>query len=167
MSYVRAGILKSLLILSLTSPLIAAECRDYTKEQLSLLNLSRDFGAPYHYELTLPAIVQQESFLGSYVLRENLKDGKYGSFGITHILFETAMHLKKETSKLRARQDILPKLISDDLYALELAVLKLNTYNGTTWKGRWAHYNGSGPRARAYADKIQQNIKEFKRCGVF
>ena len=158
----------------------APACRVYTPEQEYVLGMSAFKGSQHDLSLTLAAIVQQESFVGPYIVRENpndnylakRKDGtKYsirGSYGITHVLLATAMWLEGEHNLWRARATIVPELINNDEYAIELAIKKLQSVEreGQTWRQLVAKYNGAGEAAEKYATKIAEHVKEFRRCGV-
>lgn len=159
----------------------AEECRDYTVEQRKILDLAYSVGYDYDLGVTLAAISKQESFVGSYVIRDNPNDYSVhydaegretkirGSYGITHILLSTAMWLEEEDSLWGARGKIASKLMTDDVYALRMAIKKLESVKreGQTWREMVARYNGSGIMARQYAEKIASHVNEFKRCEVF
>lgn len=140
-----------------------AQC-SFTPEQTRLINLAASYGEPYDYKKTLAAIVVQESFVGEYVVRVNSGDGKYGSYGVTHILLESAMWLEGEDSSWKAKSKIVPRLINDDLYALQLAVKKLDTVNNGNWIETWNRYNGN---SKTYGIKIRDHIRNLESCGFF
>jgi hypothetical protein len=149
--------------LLLSTPVMANQC-DFTVRQHKLLNMAASYGLPFGYQKTLAGIVMQESFVGVHIVKNNPSDGKYGSYGITHILLETAMWLEKETSYLRARDVIFSKLVEDDMYALSLAVKKLDSVHKGNWMNTWAAYNGG---SKNYAISIRNNIRLLESCGYF
>lgn len=141
----------------------ASECR-FTVEQDRLINLASSYGEIFNYRKTLPAIVMQESFVGSYIVRVNPNDGAHGSYGITHILLDTAMWLENEDNIWRAKDVIVKKLMTDDFYSLHLAVKKLNSLHEGNWMETWSNYNGGSWK---YANSIRDNIKLLESCGYF
>lgn len=147
------------------SPAYSASTQcSFTVEQDRLLKLSSSYGSAFDYTKTLPAIVMQESFVGKHIVKVNPSDGKYGSYGITHILLSTAMWLEDEDSRWTALEKIAPKLINDDLYALQLAVKKLDSVHQGNWLQTYSDYNGGSMK---YALKIRDNIRLLDKCGYF
>lgn len=141
---------------------LSGECK-FTVAQDRLLKLAASYGEPFNYRKTLPAIAMRESFVGSRIVKINPTDGKLGSYGVTHILLSTAMWLEGVDSRWEALDKIAPKLLNDDLYALKLAVKKLDSVHKGNWMKTWEKYNGS----RKYAYKIRNNIRLLERCGYF
>lgn len=144
----------------------AQECRKYTEEQISALVLSYNVGKPHDLSYTLMAIVERESFVGSHVIRVNSKDGKYGSYGISHINLETAMWLEGVGNQWEARAEVAPRLIVDDLYSLNLSLRKLETNANLGWSDMVRSYNGSvrSPKTLEYLDGIRENINKYRNC---
>ncbi len=142
---------------------LSAEC-NFTVAQDRLLKLAASYGEPFNYRKTLPAIVMQESFVGSHVVKINPKDGKLGSYGVTHILLSTAMWLEGVDNRWEALDKIAPKLLNDDLYALKIAVKKLDSVHKGNWMETYSMYNGG---SKKYAIKIRDNIRLLERCGYF
>ena len=138
---------------------------DYTPEQTHVIQLAAAYGEPYGYRKTLAAIVLQESIVGRYVVKVNPSDKPYGSYGITQVKLDTAMWLLGVKSSWKAKAVIVPRLINDDLYALGLAVKKLDSVKkmSGTWLQLWKNYNGS----MVYAHNIRDNIRHLERCGYF
>jgi|TARA_R110000851_G_scaffold178790_1_gene325766 hypothetical protein len=159
-------ILGAALVLSATTTLSQEVCRNYTYEQNNLLQLAFDRGVGHDYAYTLAAIVQQESFIGDYVVRINPFD-KGGAYGITHITLSTAKDLTG-AGHWEGRK-VVEMLVKDDGYALDLAIKKLLKVQGRskTFFQLWGNYNGAGPASRKYAGKILKHIQQFKRCKVF
>ncbi len=139
-----------------------AQC-SFTPEQTRLVKLASSYGEIYGYQKTLAAIVVQESFIGDRVIRMNPTDGKYGSYGITHVLLETAMWLES-SSRIEAWDVIAPRLQNDDIYALHLSVRKLDTVNNGNWVETWNRYNGN---SKTYGIKIRDHIRNLESCGFF
>lgn len=150
----------------------AEDCRIYTEEQEAILTLAYEVGSPHDLGLTLAAIVQQESFVGPYIVRDNPKDGNYGSYGLSHITLETAQWLTGIDNIWEARSYLIPRLISDDKFALNLAVAKLKSIKGSEigfseWQYKVYRYNGTGERAKVYLRNIVRNVNSLKRCRFF
>ena len=139
-------------------------CRDFTPEQQDALDLAHEYGKEYNLEWTLPAIVWKESFVGPYIIRINPNDGKHGSYGVTHILLETAMYFEGIESSWKAKAVIAPRLMSDDEYALAKAVEKLESIETTSYMTKWMRYNGGNPE---YAEAIYRNVRDLQDCGYF
>lgn len=139
------------------------EC-NFTVEQDRLLHLAASYGGAFDYQKTLPAIVMQESFVWKHVVRVNPSDGNLGSYGITHILLDTAMWLENVDSRWEALDKLTERLIKDDIYALHLAVQKLDSVHKGNWMNTWSAYNGG---SRKYAENIRDNIRLLSRCGYF
>lgn len=159
--------MKKAFLIAFTSVLsvsaIASNC-NYTDEQSTLIKKAASYGSAFGYRKTLAAIVVQESFVGKYVIRINPKDGKHGSYGITHILLDTAMWLEGVESVWKAKDSIAELLIKDDLYALGLAVKKLDSVHKGNWMKTWSAYNGGSYK---YAVNIRDNVRKLESCGYF
>lgn len=156
-----------LMLLSTLS--LGQECRNYTPEQTIALHTAYAVGAPYDLGYTLAAITKQEGFVGKHIIRVNSKDGKYGSYGITHINLETGMWLNDEDNSWKARAKMAPKLMTDDVYALKTALRKLETVHHLGWRDMVRSYNGSvrSDKTLTYLNSIIGHINQFKKCGVF
>ena len=130
---------------------------NYTEEQKEVLLKAHLHGLQYNLEHTMPAIIEQESFIGNRILRMNPDDP---SFGITHIHFPTLKHL----SGLNHWDAIseAERLVIDDDLAFEYAVKKLHSVRATTVWGRIKAYNGSGE----YANTVMGIMQKQKKCGV-
>lgn len=138
----------------------AKQCRQYTEEQLHVINEAYSYGLPYNYEFTLSAIVIKESFLGDRILRYNPKDP---STGITQIQFDTLKHLSGLNHWDAIKEAEI--LMYDDYLSFGYAVKKLNTIEGTFWN-KWKRYNGNGQKAKKYASDIQKIINNLKTCNT-
>ena len=147
---------------------MAEECT-YTGEQQYVLDLAYMVGKEYDLGYTLAAIVKQESFVGENVIRINNNDGKYGSYGVTHINLETGMYFTGITNSWKARANLAPRLIFDDEYALELGLTKLLSKKNLGWNNMVRSYNGS-LRVSATTDymmKIKKHVATFQKCKQF
>lgn len=160
---------KLLLLCAILCSQFAQGSCNYTQEQSRLIKLAASYGLPYNYSKTLAAIVVNESFVGKYVVRINNKDMPYGSYGVTQVKLDTAMYLLDVKSSWYALQSVAPKLITDDVYALGLAVKKLESIkhidNGN-WRKLWANYNG-GKHKITYSNNIVKTIIKLDKCGYF
>ena len=138
----------------------------FTKEQQILLDQAYIIGKPYNLGYTLQAIIWQESFVGKYVVRINPKDGKAGSYGVSHIQLTTAMALTGETNEWRAKAELLPRLMTHDAFAISLSlnILYATQKQIHNWHSVIAAYNGGlngidNPKAQVYADAISEKVK--------
>lgn len=141
-----------------------ASCRDYTETQWATIENAFFRASEHGYGWTMAGIVIQESFVGPYIVKVFGEDGKYGSYGITHVQLTTAMWLEREDNVWRAKQDIAERLILDDDYAVDLAIKKLNKVKRPKWRDTWAKYNGKGKASYIYSDNIASHIKNLKEC---
>ena len=147
-----------LLVFSVT--VNAEQCRQYTEEQLHVINEAYSYGFPYDYGFTLSAIVIKESFLGDRILRYNPNDP---STGITQIQFDTLKHLSGLNHWDAIKE--AETLMYDDYLSFKYAVKKLDTIQGTFWN-KWKRYNGKGQKAKKYASDIQKIINNLKTCNT-
>jgi len=129
-------------------------------DQKSVKEFARDYGRPFGYELTLPAIAEMESSLG--VNMENPEDAGGGSYGIFGITIEWAMEHLPQTDTTKVIE-----MLMDPIVNAHLAVEKLNHARRwylvrkgrkATWLETWSSYNGS----RAYGLEIQKKIKQLR-----
>lgn len=134
-------------------------CPNYTEEQQKLIYKAYNFGYGRGYEITLPAIVVQESFVGDKIVRYNPSDP---STGITQIQFKTLQHLSGLSHYEAAIE--AERLVHDDRLAMYYAVLKLDTVKTQSFWYKWKRYNGTGIRAEQYANKIQKITKQLQYC---
>ena len=153
-----------LLALMLLPYMVIASCPKYTQKQEEAIKLAYSVWKEYDLGYTLASIVIQESFVGPYIVKVNPRDGKYGSYGITHINLETAMWLEDVKSPWEAKQDLIPLLLTNDKVALQIAVSKLLLTEGEPWRTRWAKYNGRGPKAVEYSTKIARHVRKLMTC---
>jgi len=143
----------------------ASECPTYTTEQTQVLRNAWDIGLPHDRQHTLMAIVEREAFVGPYVIRVTSTDGDHGSYGVAMMQLTTAMHLTGEDSSWRARAELAPRMMQDDTYALQLAMLYLLRHERLGWAEAIRRYNGSGAAAERYAAEVSERVNLFVRCG--
>ena len=134
-------------------------CPKYTDEQIDRIYAAHYYGKTHGYGLTLPAIVVYESFVEDKIIRYNPNDP---STGITQIQFKTLQHLSG-LNKYQAVQEA-ERLLVDDELAFYYAVAKLNSIKSTSKWYKWKRYNGQGPAAIRYANKIGFLTHELRFC---
>ena len=143
----------------------AATCPTYTSEQTQVLRKAWDIGLPHDRQHSLMAIVERESFVGPYVIRVTSTDGNYGSYGVAMMQLSTAMHVTGEDNSWKARAELAPRLMNDDTYALQLAMLYLLRHERLGWAEAIRRYNGSGAAAERYAQEVAQRVNVHVACG--
>ena len=161
-----------LLLLVSTCGLATGKCETkFTKEQEKILRMAYEVGKPHDLGWSVAAITWQEGFVGKYIVRLNPKDGKEGSYGVTHILLTTAMSVTKEKNVWRAKAEIVPKLMNHDKYAITMSkdILAEAQPRFKDYKKLWAYYNGgdknyTSPQAVEYSDKIGNKVKYLQQC---
>ena len=151
-------------VLASTLEASASICPKHTVEQRSIVLKAYSAGSPQDLGYSLAAIVIKESFVGPYVVKVNNTDGKYGSYGLTHVNLETAMWLEGYSNSWKAKQDLIPKLIHDDNYAFSVSLLKLLKHKSRGWEGMWSKYNGTGKKAKAYGKAVKSNVLMLMKC---
>jgi hypothetical protein len=137
-------------------------CPSYTDEQLDRIHAAYDYGIAEGYELTLPAIVIQEAFVGDKIIRYNPSDP---STGITQIHFRTLRALSGLNRYDAANE--AARLVNDDSLAFYYAVEKLRSIKSTSYWYKWKRYNGSGPAAIKYANRIRTLTLQLRYCQNF
>jgi hypothetical protein len=156
------------LMLILVSAQTNANC-NFTFEQSRVIENAISYGEHFNYSQTLAAITVKESFVGDKIVRMENSDFPFGSYGVTHIKLDTAMWLEGVTNVWDAKQDIFVKLVTDDQYAFELAVKKLESIdhirNGD-WTTKLQNYNG-GSKKKLYAREVKERLSVLKKCGYF
>jgi hypothetical protein len=156
------------LVLAVTmSMAFGGECPDFTSEQDRLVHLAYAEGSQYDLGYTLAALLWKEAFIGEHVIRANSKDGEYGSFGVTQVQLTTAMGLVGENNSWKARAELIPLLVGDDLYAIRLGLDYLLKHRGLGYRGMIARYNGRGAAAQEYAGDVIDRVRLLERCGMF
>ena len=143
----------------------ASDCPTYTKEQTQVLRKAWDIGLPHDRQHSLMAMVERESFVGPYVIRVTSTDGDYGSYGVAMMQLSTAMHVIGEDNSWKARAELAPRLMNDDTYALQLAMLYLLRHERLGWAEALRRYNGSGAAAEQYAAEVAQRVNVHVACG--
>lgn len=157
-------ILTVLAILGCISDVAATQCREYTEEQETLLNLAYHKGLPYDYAYTLAAIVQEEAFVGKRVIRINPLD-KGGAYGVTQITLKTARDLTG-AGHWEGRK-IAEELVKDDQFAMDMGIRKLMSVRTRNFLKLWERYNGRGKAAVAYAKRVRGHVRQLKACHYF
>lgn len=156
---------------------IEPSCRhldNLTYDQSRLLNYVYAYANDNRYNdlpplgLTMAAIVWKESFVGSHIVVNNPNDGQWGSYGITHVKLETLNYLLDHGSMWETRGDAFRNLVSDDSYAIDMALLKLKSteykFHASGWKAWWTSYNGNNPE---YGEDIANKVRQLKHCAFF
>jgi hypothetical protein len=161
--------MKYLLIIALlVSSQAFANCQfNFTYEQEFIINSAYDAGYPEDLGYALAAISWKESFVGRHVVRINPRDGKHGSYGVTHVQLTTAMELLNIDSYWRALDKLPIRMMSDDRLMYELSLMYLMKFEYLGYRGMIAKYNGSGARADQYANDVIDKVNKLMRCNYF
>lgn len=167
--------LRFMLLLSLVLSLGHAE-RNYLKElhnldhdQYKVLIDSLSYGKSYDLGYTLAAIAWKESHFGKY--KVNQSDGEYGSYGVYHILLDTALRREniKDTGYIN-RHTLKLKLITDNSVNAAHALTELNywkKYHKGSYKKMVASYNAGWKSTKSnygyrYYKDISKRVKVLK-----
>lgn len=108
------------------------ELTKLTQQQKYIMYESYILGAEHDLGYTLAAIAWKESKFGLWII--NLADGKHGSFGVYHILLESAMFrngVSDSSSWYKSR--LAEKLMIDLNFAANEALSEL-----LYWKKKWS-----------------------------
>jgi len=145
-------------------------CPKFTPEQEGLILAAYYKGLPENLGYTLAAITWKESFVGKWVVKVNnrynpKKDKHYESYGVTHIELTTAMYLVGMKNYWQARAEIVPRLINDNNYAWELALMKLKTLRRHSWEEKVKRYNGIG--SVSYGKEVVDKVRTLQYCYKF
>lgn len=143
---------------------LATVCPVWTEHQKEILNVSWEVGKEDNLSYTLMAIAVQESFIGNLIVKVNGKDGKFGSYGPHMISLEFAMQVMGYTNPWKANQDLIILLLSDPYFSARLALEKLKTNKHLGYRVMVSRYNGRGPMAEIYADKVIEKVKIMQKC---
>ncbi|WYW00697.1 hypothetical protein Illi2_00015 [Pseudomonas phage vB_PpuM-Illi-2] len=148
----------------------------FTEEQERILGSAHQVGSPVNFGVTLQAIAWKESFVGDKVVRANPTDGRYGSYGITHVQLSTGAWMLDQKPTKPFRTGLRNDLVTDDSYALQFAaaylvhtetIAKKITRDGNRqWRATVASYNGSGAQARRYVEDVADKVSYLKSCGL-
>lgn len=141
------------------------------ENQLKIMLYSYEAGLPHDLGYALAAIAWKESKFGLYLM--NISDGKMGSYGVYHILMDTAAARNKlKTSWDRSR--FAERLVFElDLCADE-AIAELTYWkrffkrSATPWKAMFAGYNAghkglNSIAGKAYADDAVLRVKALQK----
>lgn len=141
------------------------------KDQLEIMLYSYKVGATHDLGYALAAIAWKESNYGKYLM--NIFDGNLGSYGVYHILLETAISRNKiKTNWDKSRY--AEKLVFDIELCADEAISELlywKSYfkrSATPWKAMFAGYNAGykGLRStagKAYADDAVLRVKALQK----
>lgn len=142
----------------------AQSCPSFTTEQDVLLRKAYAIGNYHDWGWTLAAIVWRESIVGPYIIRINGQDGHQGSYGVAHMQLTTAAYLTGEDNLWRAKAELAPVLINDDVKALELATNYLEKHRDLGWRAMIARYNGKGSLAKSYSEDVVSKVSILRSC---
>lgn len=142
------------------------QCEGFTDEQRYYLWMAKAIGDEHDLGHTLAAIVWRESFVGQFVVKINESDGDYGSYGITHMMLSTAMSLLGYDNVWKAKEELIPKFINDDVYAMGMSLGYLKRHEYLGWRGMIARYNGAGPAAQDYMTDVVSKVAVLETCLV-
>lgn len=156
----------AMMVLMVLSQRIRAEesCPAFTHEQDVLIRMAYAIGNTSDLGYSLAAIAWRESIVGRYIVRVNGPDGNLGSFGVGHMQLSTAMYLEGVDSRWEAMAILAPKMINDDVYALDLSRQYLASHIALGWREALSRYNGKGPAAREYGRDIVRRVKVLQTC---
>ena len=139
--------------------------------QLKIMLFSYKVGSQYDLGYALAAIAWKESKFGLYLM--NISDGKMGSYGVYHILMDTAaVRNKLNTSWDRSR--FAERLVFDMDLCADEAIAELTYWkrffkrSGTPWKAMFAGYNAghkglNSIGGKAYADDAVLRVKALQK----
>lgn len=158
-------VLVGLLVIVETSR--AQDCPSFTPEQEELMQLACAIGRADDWCYTLAALIEEESFVGDYVVRINPKDGKHGSYGVGSVQLIYAMEYYGVDSSWQGKAELVPLMLNNDMAAITVAYWHLMKYNHRSWFDMVKQYNGSGPRAEAYAIRVTTFANLLMECNYF
>jgi hypothetical protein len=158
------GGLVLVVILAASGQVRANPCPIFTTEQDVLIRMAHAVGSYHDWGYTLSAIAWKESIVGDHIVRVNSKDGDLGSFGVGQMQLTTAMYLTDTTNRWDATANLAPRLINDDVYALELSLKYIVKHQDMTWRDMIARYNGGGEAAHIYAEDIVRRVVLLQEC---
>lgn len=159
-----AGILAFVSVMIMSSQVRADDCPTFTHEQDVAIRMAHAVGSYGDWGYTLAAIVWKESIVGDHIIRVNGPDGGLGSYGIGHMQLSTAMYLTGITNRWDAMANLAPRMINDDVFAMELSLKYLMKHADLGWRGMITKYNGGGEAARIYAEDVVKRVMSLQRC---
>lgn len=142
----------------------ATVCPTFTVEQEILLRKAHAIGQHDDWGYTLAAITWRESIVGDLIVRVNGQDGNAGSYGVAHMQVTTAMYLLGIDNIWEAKATLIPKMINNDRFALELSLTYLLRHEHLGWRGMIARYNGRGEAAQLYAEDVAAKALTIQQC---
>jgi hypothetical protein len=158
------GALILVAIVTVSNHVRADECPTFTHEQNVLIRMAHAVGSYDDWGYTLAAIVWKESIVADHIIRVNGPDGGLGSYGVGHMQLTTAMWLLGITNRWEAKSTLAPRLINDDVFALELSLQYLVKHEDLGWRGMIAKYNGEGEAALIYSEDVVRRVVDLQRC---
>lgn len=159
-----SSLIAALFVITMSNTVKANECPQFTHEQDVLIRMSHAVGSYNDWGYTLAAIVWKESIVGDHIVRVNGPDGGLGSYGVGHMQLTTAMYLTGTTNRWDAKANLAPRMINDDVYALELSLKYLVRHQDLGWRGMITKYNGEGEVARIYAEDVVDRVVSLQKC---
>lgn len=140
-------------------------------DQLKIMLFSYKVGLEYDLGYALTAIAWKESNFGKYLI--NISDGKEGSYGVYHILLDTAASRNKlrtvwDRSRYAERLIFEIELCADEAITELLFWKKYFKRTSTPWKAMFAGYNAGAKglnsiAGKAYADDAILRVKALQR----
>lgn len=157
-------------------------CPVFTPEQQRILRIAFTTGSQFDADLyaavgthighSLAAIIWREAIVGRYIIRFNAGDGLLGSYGVGHVQLTTLFWMDGIDNTWKNRDELAPqyivRLITDDYYAIHTSyryLKQLAIRHGSIYTARM-RYNGSGQRAKEYADDTGERVQILLRCGI-
>ena len=137
-----------------------------TNEQKDNCKLAYDIAKPFDLGNTLAGIAYVESKCGLYKVNP-----LSGDYGLTQINLKTALNRLKLKNNFHNRNSLPTMLVTNDILAIELAILELIYWRDTSERTNWRHYvssynQGNVIKSQAYVDKVAEAIKLLKQQGV-
>lgn len=141
------------------------------EQQLKIMLYSYKAGLPHDLGYALAAIAWKESKFGMYMM--NISDGEMGSYGVYHILMDTAAARNKlKTSWDRSR--FAERLIFELDLSADEAIAELTYWKrffkraASPWKAMFAGYNAGHKglksiAGKAYADDAVLRVKALQK----
>lgn len=142
-----------------------------TAPQLKVMLYAYKAGQPYDLGYTMAAIAWRESNFGQWPM--NIHDGKWGSFGVFHILMESAASRNKLTTDWE-RSRFAEQLVFDIKVCADEAIAELTYWqrkfrnSPEPWKSMVAGYNAghkalNSSAGRDYVNDIVIRVKALNK----
>lgn len=143
------------------------ELQTLSKQQVVDMMFAYAKGLPHDLGLTLAAIAWKESNFNTIPV--NVTDGKYGSYGMYHVMLDYAAKRHGAKSSF-TKNKLAARLLNDKHFASEEAIRVLRSFASKRCNlhCQIASYNGGTrglaiPRARAYAEDIKLRVKALDK----